>query len=124
MGGTAAPSRRFFYGWLIVAVAFGVILIGAGTRSAPGALLLGIEADTGWTKAQISLAGAAGLLLLGLGGPVSGVLIDRFGVRSVAMVDRIIGCPHEEGVDYPEGEECPECPFWRGKDRFDHAVPE
>src|SRR5919197_6762537 len=26
--------------------------------------------------------------------------IDRFGVRSVAMADRIIGCPHEEGIDY------------------------
>ena len=22
---------------------------------------------------------------------------------SVVMVDRIIGCPHEEGIDYPEG---------------------
>lgn len=37
---------------------------------------------------------------------------------SVAMVDRIIGCPHEEGVDYPEGEVCPECPYWRGRDRW------
>jgi hypothetical protein len=30
---------------------------------------------------------------------------------SVAMVDRIIGCPHEEGIHYPEGEPCPECPI-------------
>ncbi len=33
------------------------------------------------------------------------------GVRSVLMVDAIIGCPHEEGVDYPSGEACPHCPF-------------
>jgi len=39
-------------------------------------------------------------------------------VLSVAMVDRIIGCPHEEGTDYPEGETCPECPYWRGRDRW------
>jgi hypothetical protein len=39
-------------------------------------------------------------------------------VRSVAMVDRIIGCPHEEGTDYPEGTNCPQCPFWAGRDRF------
>lgn len=39
-------------------------------------------------------------------------------VKSVVMVDRIIGCPHEEGIDYPEGESCPECPFWHGRDRF------
>ena len=37
---------------------------------------------------------------------------------SVAMVDRIIGCPHQEGIDYPEGEVCPECPYWRGRDRW------
>jgi hypothetical protein len=45
-------------------------------------------------------------------------------VRTVVVAKGIIGCPHEEGVDYPEGAECPECPFWRGKDRFEHAVPE
>jgi hypothetical protein len=40
------------------------------------------------------------------------------GVRSVAMADRIIGCPHEEGIDYPEGQACPRCPFWAGRDRW------
>jgi hypothetical protein len=40
------------------------------------------------------------------------------GVRSVALVDRIIGCPHEEGIDYPDGEACPLCPFWQGRDRW------
>jgi RNA polymerase sigma factor (sigma-70 family) len=28
-------------------------------------------------------------------------------VRSVVVTDGIIGCPHEEGVDYPEGKSCP-----------------
>jgi hypothetical protein len=40
------------------------------------------------------------------------------GAASVAMTDSIIGCPHEEGIDYPEGESCPECPYWRGRDRW------
>lgn len=39
-------------------------------------------------------------------------------VQRVAMVDRIIGCPHEEGVDYPEGERCPQCQFWADRDRW------
>ena len=78
-------SSRFRYGWIVLAVAAACILIGAGTRAAPGALLLGIQADTGWSVAQISIAGAAGLLLLGLGGPVSGVLIDRFGIRRLTV---------------------------------------
>jgi hypothetical protein len=39
----------------------------------------------------------------------------RYGVKSVVVTDAIIGCPHEEGVDFPEGTECPFCPFWTGK---------
>jgi hypothetical protein len=42
------------------------------------------------------------------------------GVLSVVMTDRIIGCPHEEAVDYPDGASCPQCPFWAGRDRFTH----
>ena len=38
--------------------------------------------------------------------------------KSVALVHRIIGCPHEEGIDYPEGTACPECPFWAHRDRW------
>ncbi|GBC59417.1 hypothetical protein DENIS_0356 [Desulfonema ishimotonii] len=38
--------------------------------------------------------------------------------KSVVMADRIIGCPHEEGVDYPEGTKCPKCPFWAIRDRL------
>jgi hypothetical protein len=26
-----------------------------------------------------------------------------------------MGCPHEEGEDFPVGEDCPFCPFWKGK---------
>jgi len=40
------------------------------------------------------------------------------GVRTVVLVSKVIGCPHEEGIDYPEGEYCPECPFWINRDRF------
>ena len=45
-------------------------------------------------------------------------LVAKFHPRTVVSPDRIIGCPHEEGIDYPEGEWCPECPFWAGRDRF------
>jgi sugar phosphate permease len=81
---------RLFYGWVMVAVAFALILLGAGTRAAPGALLLPIQADTGWTTSQVTIAGALGLVLLGLGGPVSGVLIDRFGVRRLTVAALLV----------------------------------
>ena len=44
--------------------------------------------------------------------------IKENGARSVVMADRIMGCPHEEGMDYPEGSKCPKCPFWAIRDRF------
>lgn len=43
--------------------------------------------------------------------------IQEHEVRSLIMVDKIFGCPHEEGIDYPEGESCPRCPFWKDRDR-------
>src|SRR4051794_36452244 len=43
--------------------------------------------------------------------------IEKHRVLSVAMTDGVIGCPHQEGVDY-EGEWCPICEFWHGRDRF------
>ena len=40
---------------------------------------------------------------------------NAHGVKSVAMSDGNMGCPHEEGEDFPVGEDCPFCPFWKGK---------
>ena len=45
------------------------------------------------------------------------VFFGAHDVISVVMPDRIIGCPYEEGVDYPDGSVCPQCPFWRNRDR-------
>lgn len=44
--------------------------------------------------------------------------IDENNVQTVSMVEEILGCPHEEGIDYPEGESCPKCLYWKGRDRF------
>ncbi len=60
--------------------------------------------------------------------PVTGEEIKGFlkkhHVKSVITYDRIIGCPHEEGKDYPEGEDCPLCPFWADRDRFTGEIKE
>ena len=37
---------------------------------------------------------------------------------------RIIGCPHEEGIDYPEGKSCPQCPYCgRSRPLYPRAHP-
>jgi hypothetical protein len=45
-------------------------------------------------------------------------------VRSVVATNKILGCPHEEIIDYPESENCPHCPFWANRDRFTDELKE
>jgi hypothetical protein len=54
---------------------------------------------------------------------IAGELADWLrsqGIKDTVSYDRVIGCPHEEGIDYPMGRTCPRCPFWAGIDRFTH----
>ena len=46
--------------------------------------------------------------------------LKQHGVKESVTADRIIGCPHQEGIDYPLGRTCPRCPFWANIDRFTH----
>jgi hypothetical protein len=48
--------------------------------------------------------------------------LKQYNVRQVVCADRIIGCPHEEGHDYPKGQDCPFCPFWAGRNRWTGEV--
>jgi len=48
--------------------------------------------------------------------------VRRHGAKTVVVADRIMGCPHEEGIDYPTGEKCPRCPFWASRDRWSGDV--
>jgi hypothetical protein len=33
-------------------------------------------------------------------------------VARVITSEWVLSCPHEEGIDYPSGENCPHCPDW------------
>ena len=44
--------------------------------------------------------------------------VEKHGARSVLVAEEVLGCPHEEGTDYPAGETCPRCPFWAERDRW------
>jgi len=41
--------------------------------------------------------------------------LKAYGARTVVTVNKVFGCPHEEGKDFPRGDDCPFCPFWKGK---------
>jgi predicted MFS family arabinose efflux permease len=73
--------RSFYYGWVVVAVTFVVLLIGAGIRATPGVLIVPLEHEFGWTDATISGAVAINILLYGLIGPFAVAVMERFGLR-------------------------------------------
>jgi sugar phosphate permease len=72
---------RFHYGWIVVAVTFLVLLIGAGVRSTPGVLMVPFEEEFHWSRATISFAVAVSLVLYGVMGPFAAAFMERFGLR-------------------------------------------
>ncbi len=42
-----------------------------------------------------------------------GAFFQEHETQNIVMPEGVIGCPHQEGVDFPVGESCQECPFWR-----------
>jgi sugar phosphate permease len=76
-----AAATRMHYAWIIAALTFAVLFLGAGVRAAPGVLIVPLESEFHWSRATISLAIGINLLLYGLVGPFAAALMDRFGVR-------------------------------------------
>jgi hypothetical protein len=107
-------ARRGMRGWPVATIAFYGPNLSQATKVAVGivpfenaevAEMRDWKVDRGDIRAD---AGVAREIL---------EFMEKHGVLSVAMTDGIIGCPHQEGIDY-EGEWCPVCEFWRGRDRF------
>ncbi len=84
------PPFRLHYAWLIVFVTFLALLLSAGVRNATSVLFDPLEQQFGWDRASISLAFAISLLFFGLGAPIGGSLIDRFGPRRVMIGGLVI----------------------------------
>ena len=78
--------RAIFYGWIVVAVTGVVVLVTAGVRSAPGAFILSMTEEPGWSTTSVSFAAAMGFVVFGLAGPLSGWLMGRIGVRNVVLL--------------------------------------
>ena len=45
-----------------------------------------------------------------------GRFIKEHDVERVLTSEWVLSCPHEAGVDYPAGEECPYCEAWHEED--------
>jgi len=84
-----AESRqpKIFYGYIVVAVAFLIMMIMWGTSYSFGVFFKPLLAEFGWTRAMTSGAYSLCMLLTGLLSIGTGRLTDRFGPRVV-----VTGC--------------------------------
>nr|WP_062213123.1 MFS transporter [Streptomyces sp. NBRC 109706] len=69
--------------WAVAAVTFLALIGAAGFRAAPGALMVPLNDEFGWSTSVMSLAVSINLVLYGLTAPFAAALMDRFGVRQV-----------------------------------------
>jgi len=77
--------RRFHYAWVVVAVTLVTLMAAQAVRAAPGVIIVPLEQEFGWDRAAISLAVGLSLLAFGLGGPLGGWLLERFGPRRLLV---------------------------------------
>jgi MFS family permease len=72
--------------WIVVASVLG-LLVGNGPvmQFTIGTLLPSITREFGWTRGTVSSAMVAGLWMTGIATPLVGRLVDRFGIRAVAL---------------------------------------
>ena len=78
-------AGRWHYAWVVALVTFGVLLVSAGVRTASTVLINPLESEFGWSRASISLAAGVSILWFGLGAPLSGLLVERFGPRRIML---------------------------------------
>jgi MFS family permease len=85
------PRRLpFFYGWVVVAVAFVTMGVGVNTRTAFSLLFPPILAEFGWDRGVTAGAFSVGFLVATLYVPFLGMAMDRFGPRAVIPVGIVI----------------------------------
>ncbi len=75
--------RRLHPAWFVAVTAFVALIGAAGFRAAPGALMVPLHEEFGWSTSIMSLAVSVNLLLYGLTAPFAAALMDKFGIRTV-----------------------------------------
>src|SRR6516162_8474679 len=86
----ALARRNIHYGWVMVGLKMLSALISAGTVGAPGVFIVPLQHAFDWTRAEISFALSIRFVLLGLMAPFAAPLLNRYGLRNVALAAQLV----------------------------------
>lgn len=83
--GYIARLRRdgFYYGWVILGIAFGIGFFTAGVNQAFGIFMKPMTEEFNWSRANLSLAVSIFAVVSAIVPPIAGWISDRFGPRMV-----------------------------------------
>jgi len=85
-----AKSKRFFYGWVILAQGFLLMFInGGGVFHAFGVFFPEMMGELGWLRGVGASAFSIMVLMTGLMAAPTGMLITRFGIRKVMIAGNV-----------------------------------
>jgi MFS family permease len=90
-----AEKPKIFYGYIVVAAAFAIMLVAWGGNRAFGVFLDPMTREFGWTRAGISGVFTLGMITLGLIGLLAGRVMDQMGPRPL-----LIACSLFLGLGY------------------------
>jgi len=76
---------RIHKAWIVASVTFLVLIAAAAFRSTTSVLYMPIEMEFGWDRVTTSGAVSLNILIYGLTAPFAAVLMNRFGLKKVAL---------------------------------------
>lgn len=83
--------RKVYYGWWLLAGSILAVAVGSGVSFwSFGLYVKPLEAEFGWSRAEVSLGFSVAFLASGLVAPLIGGWIDRYGPRPVIMVGAVL----------------------------------
>ena len=80
----------FYFGWLIVAIAFVTMAVSVSVRTAFSLLLPPLMDEFGWDRGLAAGAFSFGFLVSALIGPLVGRMMDRYGPRAVIQTGAVL----------------------------------
>ena len=79
-------TPKIYYGWLVLAVCFFIVVSTSGVRSSMGVFVTPMEADMQWSRNDITRVLSLGIFVGAMSFLVMGYLFDKYGGRLVISI--------------------------------------